>query len=158
MCCRVSIHIAAFVGLTFLTVLTADAQKFQEPTREELQMTSDPKAPGAAAVYLDREIRNDNQGHFISEYARIKVLSEQGKEWATVEVPYRPAGVDGALRHLREAIAGSGGKPIIEARTISTSPVSKPEAFWNTAGQSRWSATVTMTRHSTPTQVGSRPN
>jgi hypothetical protein len=106
------------VGLTFLTVLTADAQKFQEPTREELQMTSDPKAPGAAAVYLDREIRNDNQGHFISEYARIKVLSEQGKEWATVEVPYRPAGVDGALRHLREAIAGSGGKPIIDARTI----------------------------------------
>ena len=25
--------------------------------------------------------------HFVSEYARIKVLTELGKEWATVEVP-----------------------------------------------------------------------
>ena len=117
--CRVSFQIAALTGLAFLSTLTASAQKFQEPTREELQMTSDPKAPaGAPAVYLDREIRNDNQSHFISEYARIKVLSDAGKEWATVEVPYRPAGVDGALRHLHEVIAGSGGKPIIEARTI----------------------------------------
>src|SRR5277367_5041314 len=90
------------------------AQKFQEPTHEELQMTSDPKAPGASAVYLNREIRNDNQSHFISEYARIKVLSELGKEWATVEIPYRPATVDGASRHLHEAVAGDSRKPIIE--------------------------------------------
>ncbi|HTJ30256.1 MAG TPA: hypothetical protein VL346_07135, partial [Acidobacteriaceae bacterium] len=97
---------------------SAQAQKFKEPTKEELQMTSDPKAPGAAAVYLDREIRNDNQSHYISEYARIKVLTELGKEWATVEVPYRPPLVDGANLHLHEAIAASQAKPIIVGRTI----------------------------------------
>ncbi|MGA2754141.1 MAG: DUF3857 and transglutaminase domain-containing protein [Terracidiphilus sp.] len=51
-------------------------------------MTSDPKAPGADAVYLDiEEIANDPM-HYQSTYARIKVLTEKGKELATVELPY----------------------------------------------------------------------
>jgi len=83
--------------------LVAKAQKFQEPTKAELEMTSDPKAPGAPAVFLYREEVTDNANHFISEYARIKVLTELGKEWATVEVPY---------------IAGASTVPIIEGRTI----------------------------------------
>ena len=62
-------------------------QKFQEPTKEELQMTSDPKAPGAEAVYLYRQEETDNNSHYVGEYARIKVLTEKGTEWATVEVP-----------------------------------------------------------------------
>ncbi len=62
--------------------------QFQQPTDEELKMTSDPKAPGAAAVYLDiEEIANDPM-HYQSYYARIKVLSEKGKELATVNLPY----------------------------------------------------------------------
>ena len=79
------------------------AQKFQEPTKQELQMTSDPKAPGAPAVYLYREETSDNRNHYISSYARIKVLTEKGKEWATVEIPYIP---------------GFSQLPIIEGRTI----------------------------------------
>ena len=62
--------------------------QFQQPTDEELKMTADPKAPGADAVYLNiEEIANDPL-HFQSFYARIKVLTEKGKELATVEVPY----------------------------------------------------------------------
>jgi hypothetical protein len=78
------------------------AQRFQEPTKEELQMTSDPKAPGAPAEFLYREEVTDNANHFISEYARIKILTEAGKEWATVDVPYW----------------GRGTPPIITGRTI----------------------------------------
>jgi hypothetical protein len=62
--------------------------QFQNPTPEELKMTADPKAPGAAAVYLYIEQISDDQLHFKSYYARIKVLSEKGKEGATVEIPY----------------------------------------------------------------------
>jgi len=51
-------------------------------------MASDPKAPGAAAVYLYREEREDDQHHFMSVYARIKVLTEAGKAAATVQVRY----------------------------------------------------------------------
>ena len=34
--------------------------QFQAPTPEELSMTSDPKAPGAAAVYLYRGEKEDD--------------------------------------------------------------------------------------------------
>jgi hypothetical protein len=62
--------------------------QFQQPTDEELKMTADPKAPGADAVYLDfEEIANDPM-HYKSTYVRAKVLTEKGKELATVELPY----------------------------------------------------------------------
>jgi len=70
------------------TVPTAAFGQFQPPSKEELEMTSDPQAPGAAAVYLYREEREDDQHHFRSVYARIKVLSEAGKDAATVHVTY----------------------------------------------------------------------
>lgn len=78
--------------------------QFQPPTDQELKMTSDPKAPGAAAVYLNiEEIANDPM-HVQSYYARIKVLTEKGKELATVEVPYlkgnkRVANIKGRTIH-----------------------------------------------------------
>jgi hypothetical protein len=62
--------------------------QFQEPTKEELQMTSDPKAPGAAAVYLNIQETTDDELHYRTKYVRIKVLQEKGKELATVELPY----------------------------------------------------------------------
>jgi len=100
------IHVLA-KGVLTLAVLSLPAagvaQKFQQPTKEELQMTADPKAPGAAAVFLYREESTDNRNHYTSMYARIKVLTELGKEWATVEVPY---------------VAGYSATPIIEGRTI----------------------------------------
>ncbi len=92
-----------FVITALATSLTARAQKFQQPTPDELRMTSDPKAPGAPAVYLYREETTDNRFHNVSSYARIKVLTELGKEFATVEVPYVP---------------GFSEVPAIEGRTI----------------------------------------
>jgi hypothetical protein len=62
--------------------------QFQKPTDEELKMTSDPKAPGADAVYLKVIETDDNVHYYESFYARIKVLTEKGKELATVELPY----------------------------------------------------------------------
>jgi len=62
--------------------------QFQPPTDEELKMTAEPKVPGAAAIYLYREETVDDNLHYHSFYARIKVLTEKGKELATVGVPY----------------------------------------------------------------------
>jgi hypothetical protein len=67
--------------------LAARAQ-FQPPSQEELKMTSDPKAPGAAAVVLYREETEDDPHHYRSVYARIKVLTEQGKDAAIVRIRY----------------------------------------------------------------------
>lgn len=62
--------------------------QFQQPTPEELKMTADPKAPGAAAVYLNYEDNTDAQEFSHGWYERIKVLTEKGKEMATVKLPY----------------------------------------------------------------------
>jgi len=77
-------------NLILLSVFTSPLllrAQFQAPTPEELKMTSDPKAPGAAAVYLNLEEITNDQLHYQTFYARIKVLTEKGKELATVEVP-----------------------------------------------------------------------
>jgi transglutaminase-like putative cysteine protease len=73
--------------------------QFQAPTQEELKMTSDPKAPGADAVYLYRdETDEDNQQHFREIYVRMKVLTEKGKELATVHFFYEPKRIPNEIR------------------------------------------------------------
>lgn len=62
--------------------------QFLEPTKEELQMTADPKAPGATAVYLYYEDSTDELNRSRTFYERIKILTEKGKEMATVKMPY----------------------------------------------------------------------
>jgi hypothetical protein len=83
---------------TFVVLLAAvfphlAGAQFQTATQEELKMTADPTAPGAAAVYLDREEITDDKSHTLTIYERVKVLAEKGKELATVRVPYE-RGVD----------------------------------------------------------------
>ncbi len=78
-------HLPLLFAFTSPALLLA---QFQQPTDEELKMTADPKAPGAAAVYLNVEEVANDPIHFQSVYVRIKVLQEKGKELATVEVPY----------------------------------------------------------------------
>lgn len=71
-----------------LACASTSLAQFPAPTQEELQMTSDPKAPGADAVYLYREETTDDNLHYHAIYERIKVLTEKGKELATVRIPY----------------------------------------------------------------------
>jgi hypothetical protein len=85
-------RISAFVRhLPLLLAFTSPAllqAQFQQPTGEELKMTADPKAPGAAAVYLNIEEIDNDPIFYKSIYVRIKVLQEKGKELATVTLPY----------------------------------------------------------------------
>jgi hypothetical protein len=91
--------------------------QFQQPTGEELKMTADPKAPGAAAVYLNVEEVTSDQLHYQSVYARIKVLTEKGKELATVNVdPYlrgtsKITDIKGRTIHSDGTIIPLVGKP-----------------------------------------------
>jgi Domain of Unknown Function with PDB structure (DUF3857)/Domain of Unknown Function with PDB structure (DUF3858) len=60
----------------------------------ELKMTSEPLAPGAPAIYLYRQVdRNDSgrAGHTEFNYVRIKILTEEGRKYANVEIPYSKA-------------------------------------------------------------------
>jgi len=80
---------ATLLALLFsATTIFARAQKWTEPTQEELKMTSQPQAPGAAAVYLYREETTDDKLHMFSIYIRLKVLTERGKEYSNVELSF----------------------------------------------------------------------
>jgi len=90
--------------------------QFQPPTDDELKMTADPKAPGAAAVYLNYEEASDSPAHTRSIYERIKVLAEKGKEMATVSLPYergvdKVTDIEGRTIHPDGAIIPLAAKP-----------------------------------------------
>jgi len=109
-----ALRFSVFVVIFLLPALLQ--AQFQEPTKEELQMTSDPKAPGAAAVYLNIQEVTDDPLHYHSFYARIKVLQEKGKELATVELPYlrgdtKITDIKGRTIHTDGTVIPLTGKP-----------------------------------------------
>jgi hypothetical protein len=63
---------------------------FQPPNPAELKMTSDPLAPGAPAIILYRQVDRDDNGRTSHEdhYVRIKILTEEGRKFANVELPF----------------------------------------------------------------------
>jgi hypothetical protein len=89
--------------------------QFQPPSPSELQMTSDPKAPGAAAVYLEVKEIDDDPLHYQLYYQRIKILTEKGKDLANVDVPYggrlKVQDIRGRTIHADGTIIPLNGKP-----------------------------------------------
>jgi len=78
---------ASVLGSAFMFPALMFGQ-FQQPTQEELKMTADPKYPGVSAIYLNTAQIADNEHHFESFYARIKILNEKAESLATVDLPY----------------------------------------------------------------------
>ena len=69
---------------------SAWAVGFQPVSPEELKMTSEPKAPGAPAIILYRQVDRDDRGNTAHEdvYFRIKILTEEGRKYADIEIPF----------------------------------------------------------------------
>jgi hypothetical protein len=78
------------------------APSWQQPTAEELSMTSQPETPGADAVYLNRDEIADDREESVSDMeaysedkrnfhtinVRLKILTEAGKRYADVVTVY----------------------------------------------------------------------
>lgn len=71
----------------------ARAIGFQPISSDELKLTSEPKAPGAAAIILFRQVDRDDNGRTTHEdnYFRIKILKEEGRKHADIEIRYDKA-------------------------------------------------------------------
>jgi Domain of Unknown Function with PDB structure (DUF3857) len=78
------------VFITTLVPNAAWAVGFQAVSPDELKMTSEPKAPGAPALILFREVDRDDRGQTAHEdvYFRIKILTEEGRKYADIEIPF----------------------------------------------------------------------
>jgi len=63
---------------------------FQPVSPEELRMTQEPLAPGASAIILFRQVDRDDRGQTAHEdnYFRIKILTEEGRKYGDIEIPF----------------------------------------------------------------------
>ncbi len=80
-------------------------------------MTSVAEAPGAPAVILYRQVDRDDVGNHQYDYLRIKILKEEGRKYADVEIPFFKENEDVhsvKARTIRPdgTIANFEGKPI----------------------------------------------
>lgn len=78
------------LGLLWVSASNAGsaASDWSPINASDLQMTSLPRAPGAPAVILYRQIdRNDYQG-YEDVLVRIKILTEDGRKYGQVEIPF----------------------------------------------------------------------
>jgi hypothetical protein len=66
------------------------SDEWQPISPEDLKMTTLPEAPGAPAVYLYRQVdRNDtNRASTEYNYVRVKILTEEGRKYANIEIPF----------------------------------------------------------------------
>jgi len=83
----------------------------------ELKMTSEPLAPGAPAIYLYRQVDRDDKGWASTEYnyLRIKILTEEGRRYANIEIPfdktgYKVSGIRARTIHPDGSIVNFDGK------------------------------------------------
>jgi hypothetical protein len=94
-------HVPCLVAFIFLLTVSAGmfpvrawAVNFQPVSPEELKMTGEPKAPGAPAIILFREVDRDDRGQNHGQnahedvYFRIKILTEEGRKYADIEIPF----------------------------------------------------------------------
>src|SRR5262249_21203894 len=88
---------------TFLASPPLHAADWLPVSAEELQLKSEPKAAGAAAIILYRQVDRDDTTAQENHYTRIKILSEEGRKYADVEISY---------------VKGSARVYAIDARTI----------------------------------------
>jgi hypothetical protein len=88
-----------------------------QPTADELSMKSYAPDPNAPAVFLYREETVDDNIHMHSMYARIKILSEKGKEmFGDIELPYEASAftvdnINGRTIHSDGTVVPFTGKP-----------------------------------------------
>jgi hypothetical protein len=104
LCRRLLLHVSALCSVLIIVTTAHASVKFQPVSAEELKMTSEPLAPGAPAIILYREVNRDDYGRtahgglqlmgnesaadrYEENYYRMKILTEEGRKYANVEIP-----------------------------------------------------------------------
>jgi transglutaminase-like putative cysteine protease len=121
----------SFLSLSLLSLsilpVTAFAADWQQPTPEELKMTAEPAAPNADAIYLYREDSTDNKLHMEAVYVRMKILRDEGKKYADVELNgasrvFQITDIQGRTIHSDGTVIPFTGKPyeklIVRTKTL----------------------------------------
>ncbi len=78
------------VALLLLCMLVQSSQASSWPVipKEELELADGAAGPGAPAILLYREVVTYDAKALETEYRRIKILTDAGKKYADIEIPY----------------------------------------------------------------------
>jgi hypothetical protein len=92
-CCAL---LLILVAAGYLPFKVRAGEGFQPISSQELKMTSEPLAPGAPAVILYRQVDRDDNLLTSHEdnYFRIKILTDEGRKYANVEIPFVKGSID----------------------------------------------------------------
>jgi len=110
-----------------LAVLILSASAYADDwlpvTPEELQMTSEPKAPKAPAIILYRQVDRNDTVPDETIYMRIKVLTEEGRAYGDIEIAYDRE--DEKIRGLQARTIRPDGSIVNFEGTIYDKPLLK---------------------------------
>ncbi len=79
------------LGVTQRTPSVSASDEWQPISQEELKMTGEPRAPGAPAIILYRQVDRDDSASRTPhefDYVREKIFTEAGRKYADVEIPF----------------------------------------------------------------------
>ena len=90
MICSRRFRLPVFLALVLAAAVVPRASAVDWPPIDpaDLAMKDLPQQPGAPAVILRREEIDDDLLHFHDTYERIKILTEPGRQFASIEIPY----------------------------------------------------------------------
>ena len=114
--CRSYLYLALVVFLSCILKPTARAEDWPPVSPEELSMKELKEQPGAKAVVLDRQETTDDPHNNRTVYMRLKILTEPGRNYANVEIPYSRRAfhiydVSGRTIHSDGTVIPFTGKP-----------------------------------------------
>jgi hypothetical protein len=101
--------------------------EWQPISPEELKMTSEPKAPGAPAVILYRQVDRDDTAYKEFEYVRIKILTEEGRKYGDVEIPMYKK--DEQINSIKARTIGPDGSIVPFNGKVYTRPIKKAKGI-----------------------------
>jgi Domain of Unknown Function with PDB structure (DUF3857) len=118
-------QIAAFC----LTAFSARADEWRPVSQDELKMTALPEAPGAPAVYLYRQVDRNDSNRASSEYnyVRIKILTEEGRKYANIEIPFVRGRI--SVSNIRARLVRPDGSAVNFDGKVYESTVSKSKTL-----------------------------
>jgi len=90
---RISLAQRSFLFCACLLAFAPDlrgqaADAWPAVPKEDLALKENPSDPGSAAMILERHVYTDDEKRVQTEFLRIKVLTEAGRSYADVEIPY----------------------------------------------------------------------
>lgn len=117
------------LGVSQRTPSVSAGDEWHPISPEELKMTTVAEAPGAPAVYLYRQVDRNDSNRAASEYnyVRIKILTEEGRSNANVEIPFEKgrtsvSGIKARTIRLDGSVVNFDGKvfenTIVKSKTL----------------------------------------